>query len=418
MVSIILIILLALLIFGSGFLSATETAMFSLPHFQVRAFAKEKASQKKLVALMLKNPRKLLVTIMMLNVAMNILIQNSVSSLFGNFPGWTISVLLPLLLTLIFGELIPKGLAITYNAKIATAAAPPLYFLQWILRPIRDSISWVTGHISSFFFFYLKKEKEISIDEITHALKTSRDYGVLSGEEAKLMRGYLSLEELVVKEIMTPRSNMIYYDIEKPIEELLTIFVDKEVSRIPVCEGEKENIIGVIDSEKMFIHRDSIKTGEDVRRFLRKPYYIPESMAAKMLFNQLNMMNWQFAVVVDEYGSVSGLITKEDLIEVVIGQIDDKRDEKKPYTRTGNDVMIASGTLELSEFEEIFDEPLVSECNMGTLGGWLTEKIGDIPQSGTKYVTPEFLFHVLSATPSYVENIYIRKLKKSTRKKK
>ncbi|MCF7852878.1 MAG: hemolysin family protein [Simkaniaceae bacterium] len=419
MTTILLSILLVIFILVSGFLSATETSMFSLPYFQIKAFARDKDIKRRLVSMILSQPRKLLVTILMLNITMNILVQNTVSSLFEEFPGWTISVVLPLILTLIFGELIPKAIAISNNIKVATAVAPPIYFLQWVLRPLRDGITWFTDHLSSFFFFFLKKEKEISVNEIKHALKTSRDFGVLSLEEAKLMRGYLSLEEMIVKEIMSPRGDMIYYDISDPLEELLTLFIEKECTRIPVCENDRENILGVIDSEHMFLHQSEIKTPEDLKLFLRKPYYVPESMPAKLLFNQFNLKNWQFAIVVDEYGSVTGLITKEDLIEIVVGQIDNKRDTSRLYTRSGSDVMIASGKLELAEFEEIFDTQLVSECNMATLGGWLTEKMGDIPHTGAKFVTDRFLFHVLSSTPSYVESVYVRRLhKRSIRKER
>ncbi|MDN3504269.1 MAG: hemolysin family protein [Rhabdochlamydiaceae bacterium] len=417
MLTIILSILLACFILGSSFLSATETALFSLPQFQIRAFARAKNKNRNLVSALLTHPRKLLVTILILNISMNILVQNSVSAIFDGFPGWTVSVFLPLILTLIFGELIPKAIAISNNTKIATAVAPVIFFLQWILRPLRNAVLWLTDHISSFLFFFLKKEKEISVSEIIHALKTSRDYGVLSSEEAKLMRGYLGLEELIVKELMSPRNDMIYFDLSNSFQELLSLFVDKECTRIPVCEGGKENIIGVIDSKDMFLHQKEITDVQQLKKYLQKPYYIPESMPAKLLFNQFNTMHWHFAVVVDEYGSVSGIVTKEDLIEMVVGQIDDKRDSSTSYTRSGSDVMIANGKLELSEFEAIFDIPLVSECNMATLGGWLTEKMGDIPKTGEKYITQQFLFHILSSTPSHIESIYVRKLNKRSARK-
>ena len=288
---------------------------------------------------------------------------------------------------------------------------PAAFFFDYLNYLIQINLCF------NLFFFFLKKEQDISIHEIKHALKTSRDYGVLTTEEAKLMRGYLSLEELTVKEIMSPRSDMLYYDISSPLSNLLTLFVEKECSRIPVSDGDKENIIGIIDSETMFMHRDKIQVPSDLEHFVKKPYFIPESMGARLLFNQFNMTHSHFAIVVDEYGSISGITTKEDLIEVVVGQIDDKRDPSRPYTRSGSDVMIANGKLELAEFEEIFDVRLVSDCSMATLGGWLTEKMGDIPQSGMKYVSDSFLFHVLSASPSHVESIYVRKLAKRPARK-
>jgi putative hemolysin len=409
MLPIILFVFLAACVIGSGLLSATETAMFSLPQFKLRSFAKDNDIKKRLVATLLTQPRQLLITILMLNISMNILVQNITSSIFEDNSGWFYTVVVPLLMTLTVGELIPKALAISYNVKIAPLFAPLLYFTQWLIRPARVAISWVTDHISSVLFFYLKKEKEVSVDEIKHALKASRDFGVLSVEEAKLLRGYLSLDEMIVKEIMNPRSDILYYDINDPIENLISLFVDKECSRIPVVEGDKENIIGIIESQAVFLSREEIKVSQDIRRFLQKPFFIPESMPAKLLFNQFNTTKGRLAIVVDEYGSISGLITLEDLIEIVVGQIEDRRDDAA-YTLSGQDVMIARGKLELSEFEEIFDVPLESKCNMATLGGWLTEQMGDIPHLGAKYMTKDFLFHILSATPSHIESVYVKRI--------
>ena len=123
------------------------------------------------------------------------------------------------------------------------------------------------------------------------------------------------------------------------------------------------------------------------------------------------------AIVVDEYGSISGVVTLEDLVEVVVGQITDRRDEKILYTKAGEDVIIASGKMELAEFEEIFDVHLDSENNMATIGGWLMEKLGDIPKEGTKFVTDEFLFHVLSSDQKRIRRVYIRKLYPIQKKK-
>ena len=117
------------------------------------------------------------------------------------------------------------------------------------------------------------------------------------------------------------------------------------------------------------------------------------------------------ALAVDEYGSISGLISLEDLVEKVVGEIADARDAKSRYTRSGEDVIIASGKLELAEFEELFGKALSSENNMVTIGGWLTERMGDIPKTGTKYTADGFFFHVLAADPTRVRRIYIRRLK-------
>ena len=151
---------------------------------------------------------------------------------------------------------------------------------------------------------------------------------------------------------------------------------------------------------------------------LKKPFFVPESLHAHSLLRQLYERKESIAIVVDEYGSVSGIITLEDLVEVVVGPIVDRRDEKSHYTKAGDGVIIASGKLELGEFEEIFGIELPSENQMVTIGGWLTEQLGDIPKPGTKYVTDDFLFHVLAADSKRVRRVYVRRLKKQAPRKK
>lgn len=413
-----LIVILVCLILGSGILSASETALFSLSSMRVRAYRYGKDSREKLIARLLSSPRKLLVTILMLNVVMNILVQNVVSGIFGTFSSWLLTVGIPLGLTLIFGEVIPKSIAYPMNTWIAYHVAPFLQIMEWILKPIRDVITFLTSGISRFFFFYLKHEKEISIEELKCALRASKQTGAVSEEEASLVRGYLNLEEDLVKELMSPRGEVLFFDIHEPLSKLVSLFVDEECTRIPVCNKTLENLLGIMTSGSFFLHQDRIQTPHQLVPFLRKPQYIPESMVCRSALQQCYEKEETMMIVVDEYGSISGLITLEDLVESVIGQIADRRDKKSHYARCSEDIVIASGKLELTEFEEIFDVHLESPNNMATIGGWLTEELGDIPKSGTKYQTKEFFFHILSADINRVCRVYIRRLRYGRRKGK
>ncbi|MCB1116335.1 MAG: HlyC/CorC family transporter [Chlamydiia bacterium] len=411
------LVILALLIFTSGFFSASETALFSLSSMKVRAFAHGSDKRGHLIARLLSEPRKLLVTILMVNVCVNILVQNVVSSIFGTFSSWALTVGVPLGLTLIFGEVIPKSIAYPKNTFIAYYAAPILRGIEWILKPLRDAITFVTTGISKFFFFYLRKENEIGIEELKLALRTSQEKGAVTTEEAKLVRGYLNLEEDLLKELAAPRNEILYYDINEPLSKLIGYFVDKECTRIPVCNGDLENVLGIMTGGSFFLHRDHFQSPHDIIPFLRKPHFVPESMVSRSLLHFFYEHEETIAIVVDEYGSISGLITLEDLVEAVIGQIADRRDEVSHYTRPSDDIVIASGKLELIEFEEIFDYHLESPNNMATIGGWITEILGDIPKSGTKIERHGFLFHVLSSDVNRVNRVYIRRLRPKKRKK-
>jgi putative hemolysin len=407
----VLILLLVLLLSISAILSGSETALFSLSSLKVSLLKNDPSWRKKCIALLLEKPKDLLVTILMCNIAMNILVQNVISNVFDNNSGPLLTVGLPLILTLLFGEAIPKSIAITRNLEVSVLTAPILYAIRAIISPIRKVLTKSAQKISRFVFFFLSKEPEISYDELKHALITSQKSGIISRDEAKLIHGALKIDESLVKAIMTARGEILYYNIEDPIDRLLHTFVDEECSQVPVIEKSFEKVLGVITSAQFFLNKDKIKNGGDLLLYLKPPLFIPETISARKLLINFHASTETIALVVDEYGQISGLVTKEDVVELVIGQIEDKRDEEVLFTRQGEDVIICSGKLEIAILEEIFDTTFDHAQNAVTVGGWLTEREGDIPKSGLKIRTKDFLFQVLASSKSRVDRIYVRRLK-------
>jgi len=398
--------------------SGAETAFFSLSSMQVKAFKKDADSKKRLIAFLLSTPKEFLVTLIIMVIVMSLAIQNVVSVLFKDQESWMLNIGVPLAINLILGEMIPKSLALPNNAKIAYQTASLLFWVQRALFPLRKMLSVVTSFVTPVFFFFLRKDQEISIEELEHALKSSKDQGVLLPEEVELIRGYLHLQESMVKELMRPREEVIFFEASEPLSRLIHLFVDQECTRIPFCKEGLDQIIGVISSRLFFLHKKSIQETKDLTPFVKKPFFVPETMRADILLKQCYEKNETLAIVVDEYGSISGIISIEDLVEEVVGEIVDRRDSKVSFTRAEGDVIITSGKFELSEFEEIFDVVLESENNMITIGGWLTERVGDIPKPGTKYQSQGFLFHVLASDPTRVRRVYIRRLTPSSPRKK
>ncbi len=405
------ILLIFLLTFASGFFSSTETAFFSLSSSKVKTYNHSEDKKKQLIANLLKHPRDLLVTVFMLNTLVNILLQNVTSSMFGKNAGLDLKIGVPFILTLLFGEIIPKYIGIQNNAFIAELSAPAISMMQNILTPLRRLIVNITEPISRLIFFFLKKEKSISQDELTHLLKQSEEFGLLNKEEAFLAKGYLNLQNLSVKEVMRPRDEILFYNIEEPLSKLIYLIADQQCSRIPVCDEKIDNILGIISAKDFFLERDEILNPLDLKKFLTKPFYVPETTAAAHLLKRFNEKMLEIAIIVDEYGSISGLTTYEDLNEVVVGDIHDLRDQKKLYSKTSENEIIASGKLELAVFNEIFSSDLKSSTNMLTIAGFLIEKLGEIPKAGTKYKTDGFLFQVLSRDPNRIKRLYVRKLK-------
>lgn len=410
MIGFVLTLVLCLLIAGSAFLSASETSFFSLSSLTLRSYRTAPDRKQRLIAQLMDQPRNVLITILILNVISNLLVQNTVSTIFDQLPNWTLKVGLPLALVLVFGEIIPKSIALPNNALIASKVAPVINCLMRFLKPLLSRLNAIASWISRFLFFFLKEEEEATADELRHVIKTSLESGVLSIQESELIKGALDLKEAIVKEVMRPRDEMLFYDTQEPISQLITLIVDQKCSRIPVCDGQLDRMLGILSVRRFFIHQDKIQNPADLIPILKKPYFVPESTQAWSLLLSLRETGENMAIVVDEYGSISGLITQEDLIETVVGEIADRRDEKIHYTRSGPDVIIASGKLEVSEFEDLFQIRLPTKENPVTLGGWLIEQLGDIPVAGTKYVMDDFLFYVLAADPNRIRRIYVRRI--------
>lgn len=393
----------------SGYCSLAFIAFFSLSTGEIKLFAQDPDKRKQLVVSLLSKPRDFLVTVLFYDITANILIQNAAANLFGASASWFLIVGVPLGLSLILGEILPKTIALPFNARIAYTLAPSINFFHRLLGPLRRIITDVTTRLMRVVFFFLKKGKDISNEELRVLLHSSENYGILNRDEAKLIQGYLSLADITVKERMRPRHEMLYYDLNEPLSKLIYLFVEKECSRVPVCLDDIQNLRGILTAKRFFLHRNAIHESQDLIPHLQKPYFVPETIIVGTLLRHIFQRKEEMAIVVDEYGSVSGLITQEDLFEIVVGEIADRRDDKALYTPAGKDVIIASGKLEILEFEELFHVILPSENNVVTLGGWLTEQLGTIPKSGTQYVWNQFLFQVLAADANRVRRIYVRR---------
>lgn len=400
---------LTLLTLSSGYFSGSETALFSLSSTKVKMYATDANPRRSLIAKLLRKPRDLLVTVFMLNTLVNILLQNVSSGMFGDQAGWDLKVGVPLLLTLIFGEIIPKNIGLDRNIPVAYLVAPSINFFQKLLGPLRRLTVAITAPISRALFFFLRRDEEISQEELIHVLKTSQEHGVLVPDEAELVGGYLRLQDVTVKELMQPKEDILFYAMKEPLTQLVHLFTDEECSRIPVCQHSLDDLLGVMSAKQFFLNQERIQTPKDLKLFISKPLFAPESMPARKLLRRFDETGEVISLVVDEYGSIVGLVTKEDLAEVVIGEVSDLRDQKGLYTRSGRYEIIASGKMELNDFNELFDVDLKSNT-MLTIGGWLTEQMGDIPKPGSKFETDQFLFQVLAATPTRLRRLYIRKL--------
>lgn len=398
---------LLVLTFLSGYYSCSEAALFSLSPLRVKAYSGDNDPVKRLIARLVLRPKDLLVTVFLLNTFVNILLQNTASHMFGREASWLLSVGVPFLLTFFLGELIPKYIGLRNNISLSYFFAPQLIYIHNLLAPVRRAIIKITLPISRLFFSFFKEEPTISRGELKHVLKSSEEHGILSRDEAKLVWGYLDLLDCQVSELMRRREEIAYYNIHEPIARLISLF-DRGYSRLPVCDGGLESIVGVIYADDFFLHGKQMVDPQELMKITLKPFYVPETTVAVWLLRRFEVENEFFAIAVNEYGAVAGIVTREDILEVVVGPLVDTRDSRKRYTRTGNNQLIASGRLEIAELNELLQVELHSNY-MTTIGGWLTEQMGQIPQVGTIYSFQGLFFQVLSASANRVRRLYIRK---------
>ncbi|PCI78644.1 hypothetical protein COB21_00240, partial [Candidatus Aerophobetes bacterium] len=333
-------------------------------------------------------------------------------------PNFFVSAGVPLLLTLLFGEMIPKSIAFKNKEKAAKFLSFFIFYIAVLLKPIATIFLFFTRNLSKALFFYLKKPSPLTIGELKEALHAYKEGGVMEREEAKIVRGYLNLEEDRVKELMCAKEDIIFFDLAKSESELADLFVQKGCTKVVVCQGGLEHVLGIISAHRYFLHQDKIKNLVDIIPFLEKVRFVSESMRCKALLAQFYACNESLVLVVDEYGVITGLITLEDIVESVIGEVSDARDTVNHYTRASQDIIITSGKFELVEFERVFDVHLESLGNMATIGGFLIEQAGDIPQAGFKLQKQGFLFHVLAADSNRIRRVYIKRVKTVNKKKR
>ncbi len=405
------ITLLFLFTFASGFLSFSQIALFSLSSPQLKLYKQGENKRQQLISSMLARPRDLLVTLLFCEVCVNIMIQNTAANYFGAFSGWGLKVGIPFGITLLFGDILPKTLALPYNSKIAYRVVPFIALLEKLLGPLRHFITTVTTYISRTLFFFLKQNPQTTKEEMRYLLESSKKSGILHQDEAEWIQGYLSLGNRTVKEHMRPREEILAYNISDPLSKLTYYFKEKGRTLIPVYKNDLQNMLGLLSAEDYFKERTTIEKGSDLTKLLKKPYYVPETLLARSLLHRFLQKHEAMGIVVDEYGSIKGVIRKEDLYEEIIGKIADHHEEQIHYSQAGKNAYIANGKLELTEFEKLFQAKLPTATNRVTIGGWLTEKLGDIPKSGTTYTWKGFLFQILAAEPNRIQRVYIRKVK-------
>lgn len=381
--SIGLILALIVLVSLSAFFSATETAYMSLNRVRIKNMANDGDRRARRVMKLLDSYDRLLATVLIGNNIVNISSASIATVLFVSFfknNGATVSTVVMTLVVLIFGEITPKSLAKEAADSFALKVAGPVTVLNTLFFPL----SFLLIHLKSAVSRLIRVEKSGGITEdelLTLVDEAEQDGGIDSGEK-ELFHNVIEFTDLDAGDILTPRIDVVAIDIEETPTELQKLFEETGFSRIPVYRETIDNIVGVVN-EKDF-HRNLRGTENTIESILQPALFIPPSVKISELLKQLQQKKVHIAVVVDEFGGTEGIVTIEDIVEELVGEIWDEHDTVAAEIRKiGENTFAVPASTELSEFFEHFG--VEEETDVSTVNGWVTAHIGKIPAVGDTF---------------------------------
>lgn len=399
--------LLVLLIFLSAFFSATETAFSSVNRIRLKNYSDENRRGSKKALYITENFDKALSTILVGNNIVNIaaasISAKVATDLFGGNTGLVISTVVMTILILIFGEILPKSFAKENAERFTLSISGILFILMKVLGPVTYLFVLLKTGLSKL----IKSKDEspsVTEEEIKVMIDLSEEEGVIDNQEKELVHRSLDFNDILVGEILTPRIDMVAVEVSQSIDDIRDMFLEERYSRVPVYEDNIDNIIGIL-SEREFLSQLVQKNEVNIRELIRDPFFVVRSMKISTLLPELQKNKTHMAIVVDEFGGTSGLITLEDILEEIVGEIWDEHDEKvKTITQIDENNYEFNAELPLDDFVKLMniDEP---DSSYYSLGGWISESLQRIPKVGE-----HFDYMNLTLTIKEVENRRIRKI--------
>ena len=367
----------------SAFFSGSETALFSLTRFQVRKLSATHPKQGKIVSRLLLHPSRTLTTILTGNMLVNIAASSMVSMLFiKKFKETGIGPAIGLMtfLLLIFGEITPKTYAVRHALKVSAWAAWPLDILAMILYPLRQVLAGITN---IFMRLAIGRKTEEAPYLTEKELKTMIDVGeqdgVIEEDEKEMIQAVFEFDETEVSEVMIPRVDMLSVEVTDGVEELIQLMRKTRHTRIPVYEETIDNILGVIYTREFLVEETT-----ELRSFIRPVIFVPETMKLDDIFLEFQSKKKDIAIVVDEYGGTSGLITMEDILEEIVGEIYDEFDTpEEEIKKVSPNTYMVKGGVSLRDLNEELDLDLPLE-EADTLAGFLLERLERFPRHKEK----------------------------------
>ena len=404
-----IIMLLGCLCF-SAFFSASETALMSLNKLRIRHMLEEKVKRGDLVEKLLKDPNKLLSAILVGNNIVNIGASALATSLALDFfgsKGVAISTGIMTLLVLIFGEITPKSLATQYPEKVSLKVSAPISIIVTLLTPIVIVLMYLTNKIMKLFGITTNSQQPIiTEEELRTIVAVSEEEGLLQTEEKEMIQNVFEFGDMQIKDVMIQRTDIIAIDIDTPFQEIIDMVKDEQFSRYPIYKEGIDNIIGVLNVRDL-IFLNTEKDNFNIESYVRKPYFTFEFKKISDAFKETKKGRNHMAIVLDEYGGTAGIITMEDLIEEIVGDIDDEYDEFESEIQFVKDgEYIVNGSTKLETVNEMLGTDFESE-DFDSIGGLIIESLGRLPKYGEKVEHHEITFVVESVERNRIKTIKV-----------
>ena len=385
---IILLILLAL----SAFFSSNETALMSVNRIRLRSLADEGNKRASMALDILEDQMpKLLSAILIGNNIVNISASSLATTLAYSFGGYMVSIVTLILtvLILIFGEITPKNYATINAEKITLRYIPIFKFLMTIMTPVIFIINLFSRGVMRLMRVDPDAaSKAMTEEELRTIVDVSHEDGVIESDEKEMIYNVFDLRDATAKDIMVPRVHVTFADVESTYDELIEIFREDKFTRLPVYKDSQNNIVGIINMKDLLLYDKNEEFVID--RFLRKPHFTYETKSISDLLVEMKDSTFNIAIVLDEYGDMAGLITLEDILEEIVGEIHDEYDEKEDelVQKISDREYIIEGSMHLDDVNDHLNTELDSE-DYDSLGGFIIEHLDRLPVAGDEVITEE-----------------------------
>nr|UWI51112.1 hemolysin family protein [Clostridioides difficile] len=409
--SLVQIIILVVLLMGSAFFSASETALMSLSKIRIRYMQDEGVKGAKLVSSLIENPNKLLSSILVGNNVVNIAATSISTSLFIGLmgeKGVALATAVMTVLVLIFGEITPKTIAASNSEKVSLLVSKPIRVIIFVLRPVVWVFNIITNVIFKLFGITHKGAKSfITEEELKTMVNVSHEEGVLEMEEREIINNVFEFGDMQAKNAMIQRIDMVAIDIEDSYDEIIQVFKEEKLSRMPVYEETIDDIIGILNIKDIIFLSDEEIDSFDIKNYMREPFFTYEFKKITQLLEEMKLEKSQMAIVVDEYGGTSGLLTIEDLVEVIVGDIEDEYDEEEDEIQViKEDEYIVDGSTKIGDVNELIGVNLESE-EFDSIGGFIIGHLSRLPEENEVIEVDNIRFCIESIEKNRIKKIRI-----------